>query len=238
MDSSSVQPSVPQRFRRRPKGMIVGKLKAVDLLSSERPEGWWETRTEAVRVWLDTNPLRIGVPNDGTVEAILAACERGNRFEQAREKCWTHILLELEGIAALDVHLKQNAGAERTPMLSRALDEAVVSTDTGCQTDGKDWTDFCVAKTNAIADAQHHLAPSGSEAPGSCAALAIDTGGKTIGTVPDMAAGAVVQHTTLSPSSSLPTSPCRGRLRPSQAAALEVGKAPKSEAKSIPGAPN
>ena len=113
--SSAAQPSVPQRFRRRPKGMIVGKLKAADLLSSERPEGWWEERTEAVRAWLDTNPLRIGVPNDGTVETILAACGRGDRHEQAREKCWVHVLLELEGIAALDVHLNQNDAAAHAP---------------------------------------------------------------------------------------------------------------------------
>lgn len=231
--SSAAQPSVPQRFRRRPKGMIVGKLKAADLLSSERPEGWWEERTEAVRAWLDTNPLRIGVPNDGTVETILAACGRGDRHEQAREKCWVHVLLELEGIAALDVHLNQNDAAGHAPMLAKALDDATVSIDAGCQTDA---VEPAVAKTAAIVAAQQDPASSGCEpqsrdSQDSCAAaLAIETTETVSGTAPGTEAEAPAQADAQSPTAPVPTSPCRGRLRPSKAAALEVGKAPKSEA--------
>ena len=108
--------------QRRPKGMIVGKLPAAMLLG-ERVGDWWAERSAAVRDWIETNPLKIGIPSDRTIETIRMALDRGDKYEAARTKCWFHVLIELEGVASLDVVNTDEAGAA----LCTANIEAAVS---------------------------------------------------------------------------------------------------------------
>ncbi|KAF0690364.1 hypothetical protein As57867_018137, partial [Aphanomyces stellatus] len=51
-----------------------------------------------IQEWLKANPLRIGVPNDGTVETITQQIARGDKHVHVRVKAWNHIVAELHGI--------------------------------------------------------------------------------------------------------------------------------------------
>ncbi|KAF0695026.1 Aste57867_14126 [Aphanomyces stellatus] len=59
---------------------------------------WWEQRIKVIQEWLKANPLRIGVPNDGTVETITQQIARGDKHVHVRVKAWNHIVAELHGI--------------------------------------------------------------------------------------------------------------------------------------------
>ena len=55
----------------------------------------WEQHSSALRMWMRSNPLKLGIPNDGCFETIIAQLDRGDKFESARDKCWDHVLMEL-----------------------------------------------------------------------------------------------------------------------------------------------
>lgn len=55
----------------------------------------WEQHSKAIRGWMVSNPLKLGIPNDGCFDTVTAQLDRGDSCVDAREKCWDHILLEL-----------------------------------------------------------------------------------------------------------------------------------------------
>ncbi len=59
---------------------------------------WWNWKKEGVEGILRLNPLRIGIANDETVETIQSQLLRGDRYPEARIKCWKHIAIELSSI--------------------------------------------------------------------------------------------------------------------------------------------
>jgi hypothetical protein len=66
--------------------------------SSSNSNHDWKIISESVKTWMKSNPLGLGVPKDGAIESIRASLERGEKFEQARGKCWEHILIELVSV--------------------------------------------------------------------------------------------------------------------------------------------
>lgn len=81
--------------------------------SEQQDEGtcdWWAARATAVRAWMDANPLRLGIPGDGSLATIQAQLERGNEFEAARRRCWAHIEMELKELPGWDVEQSKPDG--------------------------------------------------------------------------------------------------------------------------------
>ena len=65
----------------------------------------WERKSTSISAWVKSNPLKLGVPNDGSIETINAQLLRGENYPDSRRKAWHHILLELSccgGIEALN----------------------------------------------------------------------------------------------------------------------------------------
>ncbi|KAH9115978.1 hypothetical protein AeMF1_010048 [Aphanomyces euteiches] len=83
----------------RRKGTIVKEMAAfVQDQNLECDVMWWENRVQVIQEWLKANPLRIGVPDDGTIDTITFQISRGNRHVHTRPKAWRHIVAELHGI--------------------------------------------------------------------------------------------------------------------------------------------
>ncbi|GMH78269.1 hypothetical protein TL16_g07733 [Triparma laevis f. inornata] len=75
-------------------------------------KGTWEQKALSVRTWMKSNPLKLGIPVDGTLETIQQQLTRGDKHQGARQKCWDHILLELascgvEGLGGVELHTKR-----------------------------------------------------------------------------------------------------------------------------------
>ncbi|GMH50298.1 hypothetical protein TrRE_jg8934 [Triparma retinervis] len=73
--------------------------------SGPMSEDHWKVRAESIRTWIGSNPLKLGIPDDGTIETITAQLTRGDKHAASRNKAWHHILLELSccgGIEALN----------------------------------------------------------------------------------------------------------------------------------------
>ncbi|GMH88650.1 hypothetical protein TrVE_jg3275 [Triparma verrucosa] len=91
-------------------------------------QGTWEQKALSVRTWMKSNPLKLGIPNDGTLETIQQQLTRGDKHHGARQKCWDHILLELsscgvEGLGGVDTKKIISQGRENAnPRLE--VDEA------------------------------------------------------------------------------------------------------------------
>jgi hypothetical protein len=64
--------------------------------------GSWEERTTAVSAYLAGNLLYIGMPRDDCKLFINSCIQRGNEHAIAREKCWKHILIEVNSIVGLE----------------------------------------------------------------------------------------------------------------------------------------
>ena len=69
-----------------------------------------------------SNPLKLGIPNDGTLETIQQQLTRGDKHHGARQKCWDHIILELSSCgvevreaARPEVSETEGAKRPRTP---------------------------------------------------------------------------------------------------------------------------
>lgn len=71
---------------------------------------WWAARATSVRAWMDANPLRLGIPGDGSLALIQAQLERGNEFEGVRRRCWAHIEMELKELPGWDVEQSKPDG--------------------------------------------------------------------------------------------------------------------------------
>jgi len=88
------------------------------VLTTKEPPGsktWWENRKILIEDWIRSNPLRLGVPNDGCIEAMQYSLKRGDEQPNSRKKCWNHILLELQEIPDFQAGLaEQNAKANVT----------------------------------------------------------------------------------------------------------------------------
>ena len=141
--------AAPQK--RRPKGMIVGKLPAAMLLGAREGE-WWAERSAAVREWIATNPLKIGIPNDRTIETINAALERGDKFDSdaVRTKCWFHVLIELEGVASLDV---VNTDSEGQALCTAQIEAALAAITSGERCTAEVQTDITGACSRGLLQA-------------------------------------------------------------------------------------
>jgi hypothetical protein len=89
---------------RRVDGGIKKKVGITEMhaMLSDSTCGSWETRTGVVTDYLANNLLKIGIANDGTFEFIKSCIYRGNLHETSREKCWKHILIELNCIIGLE----------------------------------------------------------------------------------------------------------------------------------------
>jgi len=85
--------------------------------------GSWESKALSVKTWLKSNPLKLGIPNDGTVESIQAQLMRGDKFVTARQKAWSIILIELASVSGVEglgggdlVSGNENADPVRRPV--------------------------------------------------------------------------------------------------------------------------
>lgn len=71
--------------------------------NTEEVQEWWPAKTAIIAHYLKCNLLKIGIPRDGTVEAIKDSIGRGNKHAAARAKCWDHILREVSDIAGMKI---------------------------------------------------------------------------------------------------------------------------------------
>ena len=93
-------------------------------ISSLQPilDGDWNVRATSIRTWMSSNPLKLGIPDDGTLETISAQLNRGGKHAASRNKAWHHILLELSccgGIEALNFDAAELLSSMNTAFLSQ-----------------------------------------------------------------------------------------------------------------------
>ncbi|KDO25002.1 hypothetical protein SPRG_09732 [Saprolegnia parasitica CBS 223.65] len=84
---------------------------------------WWEARARVVQEWLRANPLRIGLPDDGTIETITQQLARGDKYIHVRVKAWNHIVTELQGIPGVCEKFATFETSPELPMATVVVDD-------------------------------------------------------------------------------------------------------------------
>ncbi|KDO19477.1 hypothetical protein SPRG_21446 [Saprolegnia parasitica CBS 223.65] len=84
---------------------------------------WWEARARVVQEWLRANPLRIGLPDDGTIETITQQLTRGDKYIHVRVKAWNHIVTELQGIPGVCEKFATFETSPELPMATVVVDD-------------------------------------------------------------------------------------------------------------------
>jgi len=144
VDAAPIAPttSTGQTEERRVDGGIKKKTELKDVQQvvddtagkSSEVQSWWTTKTAIITRYLKCNLLKIGIPRDGTIEAIKENIARGNKHEEARGKCWECILREVSGIAGIKISDIANdtdpteAGVRTVALIAASYE----SVETGC----------------------------------------------------------------------------------------------------------
>mmetsp|Transcript_8205 Transcript_8205/g.16564 ORF Transcript_8205/g.16564 Transcript_8205/m.16564 type:complete len:609 (-) Transcript_8205:34-1860(-) len=108
--------------------------------STSMSEEQWKVRAASIRTWIGSNPLKLGIPNDGTLETIDSQLSRGDRHPSSRNKAWHHILLELGccgGIEALNFDAAELLSSMNTAFLSHHPSSSI-STPAGADAENID----------------------------------------------------------------------------------------------------
>jgi hypothetical protein len=95
--SSGAERSIDQNRK-----LLFGADALRAMLAGDGNDQSWEARVSTVSDYLAGNRLKIGMPADDCPLFIKSCIQRGNEHEAARDKCWKHILIELNCIAGLE----------------------------------------------------------------------------------------------------------------------------------------